>query len=127
MSVWELLCDCLPAGDLRMEASTDRLSVVLFLQWCILSVAWVTLLAIRFIRACTHEAFSSFVPQRNSTMRAHMDLNNDSNSVNVVPPCSTFRGGGLWPESPLGTILLGMVNRENTNTTSRCLGSLLPT
>ena len=32
-------------------------------------------------------------------MRAHRDINNHPGSVNVILPCSTFRGGGLWLES----------------------------
>ena len=30
MNIWELLCDCLPAGDLRREASTECVSGVSF-------------------------------------------------------------------------------------------------
>ena len=104
MSVWELLCDCLPAGDLLKEASTDRTSAVSFcsgaygqgplfgLRRNTSLFPWGTLLINRDIRACTHKTFTSFVLQRNTTMTAH--------SVNVVLPCSTFRGGGLWLESP---------------------------
>ena len=35
-------------------------------------------------------------------MCTRRDINNDPGSVNVILPCSTFRGGGLWLESPDG-------------------------
>ena len=35
-------------------------------------------------------------------MSAHRVINNYPDSVNVVLPCSTFRGGGLRLESPDG-------------------------
>ena len=38
-------------------------------------------------------------------MCAHRDINNDPDSVNVILPCSTFGGGGLWLESPDGDYL----------------------
>ena len=114
MSVWELLCDCLPAGDLRREASTDRTSGLSFCSGAYSQgplfglhrnttlFLWVTLLINKYIRSCTHETFTSFALQRNTTMSAHRDINNDPDSVNVVLPYSTFRGGGLWLESPGG-------------------------
>ena len=35
-------------------------------------------------------------------MRAHRDLNNAPDSSNVVLPCSSFAGGGLWLQSTTG-------------------------
>ena len=63
---------------------------------------WVTLLICKYIRSCTNETFTSFVHQRNTSMRAHRDLNNAPGSSNVVLPCSSFAGGGLWLQSTTG-------------------------
>ena len=73
MNIWELLCDCLPAGDLRREASTERVSgVPLFgLRRNTTPFPWVTLLINMYIKSCTHETYTSFVLQRNTTMCAH--------------------------------------------------------
>ena len=83
MNIWELLCDCLPAGDLRREASTERVSVVSFcsgaysqgplfgLRRSTTLFPWVTLLINKYIRSRTHETYTSFVLQRNTTMCAH--------------------------------------------------------
>eukprot|EP00439_Symbiodinium_sp_Y106_P026006 s5487_g3.t1 len=114
MNIWELGCDCLPAGDLRREASTDCVSGVSFcsgaysqgplfgLRRNTLLLPWVTLLINKYIKSRTHETYTSFVLQRKTTMCVHRDINNDPGSVNVILPCSTFRGGGLWLESPGG-------------------------
>ncbi|CAE7583604.1 unnamed protein product [Symbiodinium sp. CCMP2592] len=63
---------------------------------------WVSLLVCKYVRSCTAVPFTSFVLQRNTSMRAHRDLNNAHDSVNVVLPCSSFTGGGLWLRSPNG-------------------------
>ena len=63
---------------------------------------WVTLLICKYIRSCTNVTFTSFVLQRNTSMRAHRDLNNALGSSNVVLPCSSFAGGGLWLQSTTG-------------------------
>ncbi|CAE7632465.1 ALB3.2 [Symbiodinium microadriaticum] len=114
MNVWELLCDCLPTGELRREASTERSSSMSFcsgaysqgplfgLRRKTTLFPWATLLICKYIRSYTHVPFSSFVLQRNITMRAHKDLNNAPDSFNVLLPCSTFRGGGLWLQAPTG-------------------------
>ena len=85
MNIWELLCDCLPAGDLRREASTERVSGVSFCRGAYSQgplfglrrnttlLPWVTLLINKYIRSRTHE----------STMCAHRDINNDPDSVKM--------------------------------------------
>ena len=114
MDAWELLCDCLPSGDLRREASTDYADGMCFLSGAYsqgplhglrrntTTFPWVTLLICKYIRSCTTETFTSFVLQRNTMMQAHRDLNNSPASCNVVLPCSSFKGGGLWLEAPSG-------------------------
>eukprot|EP00439_Symbiodinium_sp_Y106_P030291 s3273_g3.t1 len=87
--------------DLRREASTERVSGVSFcsgaysqgplfgLRRNTTLFPWVTLLINKYIRSGTHETYttqSSFVLQRNTTMCAHRDINNDPDSVNVVLP-----------------------------------------
>ncbi|CAE7864680.1 unnamed protein product, partial [Symbiodinium necroappetens] len=113
MEVWELLCDCLPSDEPRREANIGRASSMGFcsgaysqgplsgLRQNTTLFPWVTLLVCKFIRSCTHEPFTSFVLQRNTSM-GHKDLNNAKDSVNVLLPCSTFRGGGLWIEQSGG-------------------------
>ena len=110
MEVWELLCDCLPSDEPRREANSGRASSMGFcsgaysqgplsgLRRNTTLFPWVTLLVCKFIRSCTHEPFTSFVLQRNTSMGVHKDFNNARDSVNVLLPCSTFRGGGLWIE-----------------------------
>ena len=114
MEVWELLCDCLPSDELKREANSDRASSMGFcsgaysrgplfgLRRNTTLFAWVTLLVCKFIRSCTHVPFTSFVLQRNTSMGVHRGLNNARDSVNVLLPCSAFRGGGLWIEKAGG-------------------------
>ena len=58
-----------------------------------------------------HVTFTSFVLQRNTSIRAHIDLNNAPCSCNVVLPCSSFtRRLPLvaihhWPVAPLSIAL----------------------
>ena len=114
MEAWELLCDSLPSGDLRREACTDHADGMCFLSGRYSqgplqglrrntsAFPWVTLLICKYIRSCTTEAFTSFVLQRSTMMQAHRDLNNSPTSCNVVLPCSSFKGGGLWLKAPFG-------------------------
>ena len=81
MDVWELLCDCLPTGELHREASAKRSSSIcsgaysqgpLFgLRRNATVFPWVTLLICKYIRSCTHVPFTSLVLQRNILMSAH--------------------------------------------------------
>ena len=112
--MWELLCDILPNGDPRREACADHPGSMCFtsgaysqgplygLRRNTTLLPWVTLLVCKYIRSCTNVPFTSFVLQRNTLMRAHRDLNNAPNSSNVVLPCSSFEGGGLWLQSTTG-------------------------
>ena len=114
MEVWELLCDCLPSDEPRREASSSRASSMgccsgAYSQGPLSGLRrnttlfpWVTLLVCKFIRSCTHVPFTSFVLQRNTSMGVHKDLNNAKDSVNVLLPCLTFPGGGLWIEQSGG-------------------------
>ena len=52
--------------------------------------------------ALGHPSDLQVYPQRNTSMRAHRDLNNAPGSSNVVLPCSSFAGGGLWLQSTTG-------------------------
>ena len=109
--MWELLCDALPNGDPRREACADLPGSMCFtsgayspgplfgLRRNTTLLPWVTLLVCKYIRSCTNVTFTSFVLQRNTSMRAHRDLNNAPGSSNVVLPCSSFAGGGLWLQS----------------------------
>ena len=98
MQMWELLCDALPNGDPRREACADLPGSV-----CTTPehhpATLVTLLVCKYIRSCANVTFTSFVLQRNTSMTAHRDLNNAPGSSNVVLPCSSFAGGGLWLQS----------------------------
>ena len=114
MQMWELLCDALPNGDSRREACADLPGSMCFtsgaysqgplfgLRRNTTLLPWVTLLICKYIRSCTNVTFTSFVLQRNTSMRAHRDLNNAPGSSNVVLPCSSFAGGGLWLQSTTG-------------------------
>ena len=104
MQMWELLCDALPNGDPRREACADLPGSMCFtseaysqgplfgLRRNTTLLPWVTLLVCKYIRSCTNVTFTSFVLQRNTSMRAHRDLNNAPGSSNVVLPCSSFAG-----------------------------------
>ena len=112
--MWELLCDALPNGDPRREACADLPGSMCFTSGAYSQgplfgirrnttlLPWVTLLICMYIRSCTNVTFTSFVLQRNTSMRAHRDLNNAPGSSNVVLPCSSFAGGGLWLQSTTG-------------------------
>ena len=114
MQMWELLCDALPNGDPRREACADLPSSMCFTSGAYSQgplfgirrnttlLPWVTVLVCKYIRSCTNVTFTSFVLQRNTSMRAHRDLNNAPGSSNVVLPCSSFAGGGLWLQSTTG-------------------------
>ena len=114
MQMWELLCDILPNGDPRREAYTDHPGNMCFMSGAYSQgplyglrknttlLPWVSLLVCKYIRSCTSVPFTSFVLQRNTLMRAHRDLNNAPDSSNVVLPCSSFAGGGLWLKSTTG-------------------------
>ena len=114
MQMWELPCDILPNGDPRREACTDHSGSMCFMSGAYSQgplyglrknttlLPWVSLLVCKYIRSCTSVPFTSFVLQRNTLMRAHRDLNNAPDSSNVVLPCSSFAGGGLWLKSTSG-------------------------
>ena len=105
MQMWELLCDALPNGDPRREACANLPGSMCFtsgaysqgplygLRRNTTLLPWVTLLGCKYIRSCTGVTFTSFVLQRNTSMRAHRDLSNAPGSCNVVLPCSSFARG----------------------------------
>ena len=115
MQMWESLCDALPNGDPRREACANLPGSMCFtsgaysqgplygLRRNTTLLPWVTLLGCKYIRSCTGVTFTSFVLQRNTSMRAHRDLSNAPGSCNVVLPCSSFVGGGLWLQSTTGS------------------------
>ena len=101
MNIWELLCDCLPAGDLRREASTERVSGVSFLPWRLQPrpALWSET---QHDSAPMGDAADQQVYQiahsRIHNVRAQGYQQRSGQCQNVILPCSTFRRGGLWLE-----------------------------
>ena len=113
MQMWELLCDILPNGDPRRGLYRSSRQHV-FHEWSLLArpTIWTSqehhpatsgltlgLQVHSFVHACA--LYELRAPTQYSDAGSQ-DLNNAPNSSNVVLPCSSFAGGGLWLKSTTG-------------------------
>ena len=58
---------------------------------------WTTQLLVSVVRGvCLNHQFSSVAIHKNSSMELHVDGNNAPQSMNLLIPCSRWRGGGVW-------------------------------